>query len=443
MGALMNKRLRNRSQYYPDHYELPVSVEHHSQLGGGYGLAQLGVMDEVFDRLAKYDLVDQPLKRNIAADSINYFLDKIHPCSLIEFDGALESMDLTKSIGFGAQKKKIFSRQDPAMLEYLRDYVEKSKLQTYHIIVNGAQKDEIRVDGKTPRLFCSFPPEHTFLATIVLGDFVDQFLSHRFCLDGSISTIGDSVQTGAAQHYYEELSKRPYAYCTDTSAQDSSVTTEFINMVYDAIKMKYELDEESSNLFEAVRFNSINKLMNVNGHVFLVNRGLGSGDYLTTIINIMWRYYMFLENYNHKYEDVLLDNTIIICGDDFACSSEHPDLNLNSSYAKIEWAGKPITWEEMDFCSLHFRPYVHHDPIKVEAVLNLRKKKLHQLSPVHEMQRLGGLLRVLSNERIYNLIVSKMSKLVSDYPETRKAYRDLYISYEDLYLCYNSYIQYH
>jgi hypothetical protein len=154
----------------------------------------------------------------------------------------------------------------------------------------------------------------------------------------------------------------------------------------------------------------------------------------------MWRYYMFLESYNHKYEDVEKDNVVLICGDDFACSSKFDDLNHDSKYAKIEWAKKPVPWDEMDFCSIHFTPYVHHDPKKVMAVLNLRRKKIHQLSPEHEMQRLGGILRVLSNEQIYQVVLNRMARLAFEYPETLVSYRNLYISYDDLYENYNEYL---
>jgi hypothetical protein len=441
VGTLMTKRLRDRSQYYPEFSELPVDVMRHSQIGSGYKIAELGDLGEVYDRLAKYDIPDIPLKRELAHEAIRYFTDRIHPCEFIEPEGAYDAMDKSKSIGFGAVTQKIFSREDPEMYEYLMKYVELSKHTIHHVIINGAQKDEVRVEDKTPRLFTSFPPEHTFLATCVLGDFMDQFLDYRFCTDGSISSVGDSIQCGAAQFYYEQLSKRPFVYCTDTSAQDSSVPAEFINMVYDEIKTKYSLDDEEDMMFEAVRFNSINKLMNINGDLFLVPRGLGSGDYLTIVINIMWRYYMFLASYNHPLETVLEDNTLIICGDDFVCSSNYDDLNHDSDYAKIEWAKSPISWDDMDFCSIKFKPYIHHDPKKVMAVLNLRKRKVHQLSPEHEMHRLGGLLRVLSNQEVYSTILNRMRNLAHKYPETNRAFRDLFISYDDLFLCYNSYIK--
>jgi hypothetical protein len=439
-GVLQNKKLRDRSQYYPDLNELEINLKTHSQIGSGYKIAELGNLDEVYDRLAKFDIDDKPLNRKLALDAVKTFTDKIGSCSLIEPDGAYDSMNKSSSIGTGAQLMGIFSREDPRMYEYLMGYLEKSKVQRCHCIINGAQKDEVRVEDKTPRLFTSFPPEHTFLASVMLGDFMDQFLDHRFCTDGSISTVGDSIQCGAGRYYYDQLNRRPYVYCTDTSAQDSSVSAEFINLVYDEIKLKYDLSEEEDMMFENVRFNSVYKMMNINGEVFLVPRGLGSGDFLTIVINIMWRYYMFLCSYNHPLETVLEDNTVIICGDDFACSSNYNDLNHDSEYAKIEWAGKPVDWDDMDFCSIKFKPYIHHDPKKVMSVLNLRKKKQHCLSPEHEMQRLGGLLRVLSNEKVYNEILSRMSKLANEYPETQLSFRNLFISYDDLFYCYNSYI---
>lgn len=435
----MTKRLRDRSQFYPDLEELPVNLTTHSQLGSGYKLAEIGDLDEAYDRLAKYDREDLPLDLPKANDAINYFLSRISNCSFIDENDAYNCMDMSKSIGYGAQQEKIFARLDPKMKDYLFKYLELSKRTTHHVIINASQKDELRVEDKTPRLFTSFPPEHTFLATVVLGDFLDKFLENRFCVNNTISTVGDSTQLGAGKYYYDELSKRPYVYCTDTSAQDSSVSAEFINLVYDSIKLKFDLTEEESNMFEAVRFNSINKMMNINGDLYLVPRGLGSGDYLTIVINIMWRYYMFLEAYNHDYKSVLKDNTILICGDDFACSSNYDDLELSSKHAKIEWSGKPSSWSEVDFCSIKFFPYVRHDPSKVRAVLSLRKKKQHQLNPDYEMARLGGLLRVLSDEPTYKLILSKMSLLSQKYPSTNSLYNSLYISYDDLFECYNSY----
>jgi len=258
-----------------------------------------------------------------------------------------------------------------------------------------------------------------------------------------VSTVGDAIQNGAAKIYYLELNKRPYKYCTDTSAQDSSVNPKFIEMVYDAIAKKYEYSVEEKRWFDAVKYNSIHKLINVNGDLYYVPRGLGSGDYLTIVINIMWRLFMFLDSYNHPIERVFLDNTIIICGDDFACSSEYSDLNHASKYAKIEWAGRSVSWEEMDFCSIKFLPNIHHDPVKVKAVLNLRKRRLHQLSPELEMQRLGGLLRVHSNLDVYNEVLGRMNRLVDKYPNLLTEYQQLYVSYEDVFSSYNDFMFFH
>jgi hypothetical protein len=434
----MTKKLRSKSQFYPDLREFGVDLLMHSQIGEGYQLAQLGSVDELYDRLGKYDRDDPPLNRVVAKDSITYFLDRIGPCQFYDFDEAYELMDKSKSIGFGAQRGKIFSREDPDMYEYMKEYVKVSSETPHHVIVNASQKDEVRVITKTPRLFTAFPPEHTLLASMCLGDFVRQFLKHRFCVDHSISAVGDAMQNGAAAYYRYVMDCHPYTYCTDTSAQDSSISPDFIDMVYDEIKLKYDFTPVEESLFEAVRFNSINKMMNVNGDLYLVPRGLGSGDYLTTIINIMWRLYMVLENYNHDYRTFYDDNMVIINGDDLIMSSEYPDLDLNSRHAQIEWAGKPVPWSEMDFCSVKFDPYVHHDPNKVLAVLYHRKKKAHQLSPEFEMQRLGGLLRVLCNEQIYELVLGKMLDLLKKYPELEDSYDSLYISYHELYSNYNS-----
>lgn len=438
---MMEKKLRNKSQYYPDLEYISPEFEFHSQIGSGYRLAQLGDLGEAYDRLAKYDIPDVELNFDIARRSIDYFMDQISPCAFVDFEDSFDSMDKRKAIGFGAQRNGIFSRSDPNMYDYLLNYVTLCKRQISHIIINASQKDEVRVEDKTPRLFMSFPPEHTFLATMILGEFLDQFVDNRFCTNLSVSTVGDSMQNGAGKLYFDKMDVKAYKYCTDTSAQDSSVSPVFINMVYDAIKLKYDLNEEEDMMFENVRFNSIYKMVNMNGHLYLVPRGLGSGDYLTIVINIMWRYYMFLESYNHDLDKVNSENVVIICGDDFACSSDYGDLNMNSKYAKIEWAGHPVTWEEMDFCSIRFSPYIHHDPNKVLAVLNNRKKRQHILSPESEMQRLGGLLRVLSDEKVYNEILRRMFLLTQKHPETLLSYRNLFISYDDLYQTYNTYIE--
>lgn len=439
----MKKKLRAYSQYYPDLQYLTPDVMHHSQIGEDYNLAKLGCVDELYDRLAKYDIDDTSLNQACVSHAIGYFMNQIGPCGVIPFEEAFGNMDKSKSIGFGASKEKIFSRNDPNMTEYMKEYCKVSLEHTCNVIINASQKDEVRVSTKTARLFTSYPPEHTLLATMVLGDFLRQFVENRFCVNGSVSTVGDSTQNGAARVYFMELDKRPFLYCTDTSAQDSSVHPDFIGAVYEAIKSKYDYEVDEQRWFDCVKHNSINKLINVNGDLYLVPRGLGSGDYLTIVINIMWRLYMFMDSYNHPIERIFLDNTIIICGDDFACSSQYGDLNHDSKYAKIEWAGRPVTWKEMDFCSIRFIPNVHHDPVKVRAVLNLRKKRVHQMNPALEMQRLGGLLRVHSTEQVYQEVLDRMNNLVKKYPELNIEFSQLYVSYDDVYSAYNDVIEYH
>jgi hypothetical protein len=440
----MVKKLKSSSQYYPELSLVDSLVTFHSQLGDDYKIAELGCVDELYDRLAKYDIPDIPLNRKVAIDAISHFLSPIQPFKCITKREAYGLMDLSKSVGFGASSKKIYTREDERMYQYMKDYAKLTSEQIHHVIINAAQKDEVRVSSKTPRLFTSFPPEHTFLCLIVLCRFMDQFQNHSFCKDGSISTVGDSIQDGAVKHYYNVLNKRPYKYCTDTSGQDSSVSGEFLDLFYSMLETKIDFDcEEERAWYRSIVFNSKNKLLNVNGDLYLVRRGLGSGDYLTIVINIIWRFYMFVENYNHKYEDILRDNTLAICGDDFICSSQFNDLDLNSKYAKIEWAGKPVEWDDMDFCSLKFVPYIHHDPVKVKAVLEMRKKKVHMLSPKLEMQRLGGLLRVLADYKTYQRILAIMVRLVEDHPETRDDYDSLFISYNDLWNSYNLYIERH
>jgi len=439
----MQKKLRAFSQYYPDLEYLTPDVTHHSQIGDRYTLAKLGCVDELYDRLAKYDIDDTPLNWACANHAIDYFMNQIPNCGVIPFDEAFDAMDKSKSIGFGAAKEKIFSRDDPNMRVYMKEYLKLTLDRTHNVIINASQKDEVRVADKTARLFTSYPPEHTLMATIVLGDFLRQFVNNRFCVNGSVSTVGDSIQAGAGRVYFTELSKRPFLYCTDTKAQDSSVNPKFIEAVYSAINKKYQYTHDEQKWFNAVKHNSINKMINVNGHLYLVPRGLGSGDYLTIIINIMWRLFMFLDSYNHPLERVFLDNTIIICGDDFACSSEYDDLDMDSRYAVIEWEKRPLSWEEMDFCSIRFTPDVHHDPVKVRSVLDLRKKRVHQLSPSLEMQRLGGLLRVHADRETYNLILSRMKKLLDRVPELKSDFDNMYVSYSKVARSYNDFIEFH
>lgn len=434
----MHKKLRDKSQFLPIFEHIDLNLVFQSQTGEYYNLAKLGSVDEFYDRLAKYDRIDLPLNLRAARKSIDYFLDRIAPCKTRSFAEAFEDLDMSKSIGFGAQSTKIFSRRDPAMLEYMKGYITCISDSTHNVVINASQKDELRAAGKTPRLFTAFPPEHTLAATMVLGDFCEKFRSNRFCSNLTISTVGDSIQKGACAFYKHELDKRPYLYCTDTSGQDSSVSAEFLHLVYDSIRTKYNYTEEEERIFESVKHNSINKMVNVNGDIYLVPRGLGSGDYLTIIVNIMWRLYMIFDNYKYELDTYFDHNTTIICGDDLIMSSDYDDLDLNSRHAIIEWAGKPVTWKEMDFCSVSFYPYIHHDKKKVEAVLNLRKSASHMLSPEMEIQRLGGILRVLVDKEMYMGIITRMQTIVKKHPSLQYVYEEQFVTYEELFAEYNS-----
>jgi len=413
-----------------------------SQIGEGYVISPLGDLNDLYERLAKYDIEDIPLNKVRARMAITYFTDMISDCHMLSRDDAFDEISKNSAIGTGAKAAGIYSRKDPKIVDYLNDYVNESKKWQQHVIINASQKDEVRVLGKSPRLFTSFPSEHTYLCTIVLKDFMEQFQQNRFCVNGSVSAVGDAMQSGALAVYKYELSKRKYLYCTDTSGQDSSVSAEFLEMVYDQIKLKYkDMTIEEENLFESVRFNSINKMVNLNGDFYLVPRGLGSGDYLTVVINIMWRLYMILENYQYDINKYFVENTTIINGDDLIMSSDYGDLNLNSKHAKIEWAGKPVPWSEMDFCSTMFEPYIHHNENKVLAVLALRDKRSHILSPKMKMQKLGGMIRVLSTPLVYNKILSLMEDLRDKF-NLYEEFEQCFVTYEEIYDGYNSPIRY-
>jgi hypothetical protein len=438
MGNLMTKKMSSKSQYIPDLGIGAVSPGFNSQTGESYKIAELGSEDEHYTNLGKYDVEHPPLNKEIALIAIRRFLDQIGPCYFLDENEALENMDKTKSIGFGAKLCGIFSRNDPKMKTYLLNYLEASEKQVYQVVITASQKDEVRVSTKTPRLFTSFPPEHTLLCTVVLGDFFRQFLDHRFTIDGTPSAVGDPMQSGAMAEYYYQLKKRKYPYNSDTSAQDSSVSTEFLELVYDEIKTKFDLDEEQNRQFEAVRHNSIYKYININGDIYLVPRGLGSGDYLTIIINIIWRYYMILENYKYPLKDFEKHNTVVINGDDLIMSSDYDDLDLNSRHATIKWKGTYSEWDEMDFCSMKFEPFIHHDPVKVKAVLDLRRKRKHMFEPSCELQRLAGLLRTLSTKDLYLEIEQRMQDIVIEDPDLLDDYLSLHIDYETLFNNYNN-----
>jgi hypothetical protein len=411
-----------------------------SQTGAKYQIAELGDTNELYERLTKYDHEDKPINVSIANFCIQHFTDRIGDCNFLEFNDAFSDLNKDSSVGFGAKQLGIKSRLDIDLKLYLLNYYDRSRRSPLHCIITASQKDEIRVVGKTPRLFTSFPVEHTFLSSLVFGDFLRQFYDHRFCVDGSVSAVGDPMQSGSLAMYKYELSKRPYLYCTDTNAQDSSVTRSFLELVYANILTKYKLTDEEYNLFQTAKNNSIDKVVTVCGMLYLIPRGLGSGDYLTVVVNIMWRLYMVVENYSHLTMDFFSRNTTIINGDDLIMSSDFDDLDLNSPHARIEWANRHVTWDEMDFCSHKFSPYIHQDPVKVRAVLSLRKKRSYGNDPRCEIQRLGGLLHVLSDEDTYNLILTQMIDLANKY-NLQDLLDQQYISYDELFANYNLPIQ--
>jgi len=446
LGFLIRKKMSSRSQFIPD-LSLPLEKEDlilHSQTGDGYHIAELGDYEELLDRLAKYDHDCVPVDTDIAKFCINYFLDRIPSCAFVTNEYAFQSLNKNASLGFAAKKVGLISRKDLDLQNYLDSYVEMSTHSTPRVIVNAAQKDELRVDGKTPRLFTSFPVEHTYLSSIVFSDFLRQFYENRFCVNKTVSAVGDAMQNGALATYKYELSKREYLYCSDTSGQDSSVSPEFMHLVFGQLRKLYNFSEEESNMFETIRTNSIDKVISVNGLLYLVPIGLGSGDYLTVVINIMWRLYMAVKSYSKSrdYTQYFQHNSTIINGDDYISSSDFGDLDLSSQHATIEWSGRPSKWSEMDFCSCKFYPYVHHDEKKVLSVLNSRKKRSQSFSPVAEMQRLGGLLHTLSTRFVYNKILYKMMKLSQKY-HLDTEFRAQFISFTQLYTNYNCDFEFH
>jgi hypothetical protein len=443
----MRKKLSKKSQYVRDfEYGPPPTLDFYSQLSTEYALAKLGDMDELLDRLGKFDKVDLPLNSAAAMRAIKHFLDPIKTSDFVSRDDAFQNLNKLSSVGFGARSKGIDSRNDPKMRSYIDEYIDLCSETPHQCLITASQKDEMRafekskktgkMEIKTPRLFMSYPVEHTYLAVIVLGDLVRQLHENTFCTTGSVSAVGDSMQNGALAHYKRELGKRPFLYCTDTSGQDASVSAEFMHLVYDEIRTKFHLTTEEENMFQTMRINSIDKVVSVNGAVYSVPRGLASGDYLTIIINMMWRLYLIYDNYNHDLDDYCKHNTTIICGDDLVMSSDYDDLDLSSRHADIKWAGKPVPWDEMDFCSCRFTPYIHHEPSKVRAVLDGRRKISHHGDPTMEMSRLGGLLRVLSDYPTHCLITERMERL-RDRHNLCQEFDSLWVSYEMLYAVYN------
>jgi hypothetical protein len=444
----MTKKLSKRSQYTRDfEYGPPPTLDFwHSQMSEDYSLARLGNLDELLDRLGKYDKTDLPLNHDAAMRAIKHFLDPIKNSDFVRREDAFQQLNKLSSVGFGARTKGIVSRNDPQMRTYCDQYVDLCMQTPHQCLISASQKDEMRaferskktgkMELKTPRLFMSYPVEHTYLAVIVLGDLTRQLHLNTFCTTGSVSAVGDSMQGGAMAHYKREFYKRLYKYCTDTSGQDASVSAEFMHLVYDEIRTKFHLTFEEDNLFQTMRINSIDKVVNVNGQVYSVPRGLASGDYLTIIINMMWRLYLIFDNYKRDLDQYYKHNTTIICGDDLVMSSDYDDLDLSSRHAEIKWAGGPVSWDEMDFCSLRFTPYIHHDVKKVRAVLDGRRKIIHQGDPQMEMSRLGGLLRVLTDYPTHCEITKRMETL-RDRHNLCEEFDSLWIPYETLFAVYN------
>lgn len=442
----MTKKMTKRSQFVRDlNYPSKAEVIWQSQMGEGYALAELGSLNELLDRLAKYDLIDAPLNKEVAQKAINKFISHIEKCEFLDDNEAFAQLNMKASVGFGAKRAGVLSREDAELHQYLSDYIERTVVQPHHVFIAASQKDEMRAfeNGilKTPRLFMSYPVEQTYLSTIVLSDFLRQVYLSSFFKDFGVSSVGDAPQLGAYRYYQEELSKRPYLYCTDTSGQDASVPAEFLEMVYDSIQKLYDLDSYDQSLFEGVRLNSIHKMLNVNGYVYLLRRGLASGDYLTIVINMMWRLYLAYTSYHYPLEQYHEHNTTVICGDDFMSSSDYADLNHDSKYAKITWAGRPVGWDEMDFCSCKFSPNIHHDPKKVESVLYGRVQARSAGDPNAEMQRLAGLLRVHADRATHKLITNRMLHLCDKHGLVDE-FNSLWVPYWVVYQTYNCYLQF-
>jgi len=441
-GNIGDRKFNGYSQYLGEMSPLS-DIMFHSQLGDGYEIAKLGKLEDMIERFRKYDVEHPPINYDLAVKAIDTFFDRIGNCDVLSFEEAFDELDLSKSIGMGAKNSKIISREDSQMINYLKGYIDIASTQNVFCLINGSQKDEVRVVGKTPRFFTSFPPEHTVSASMVMGEFFRQFASNSFANCGLPSAVGDPLQSGGMAFYKDALERHPYWYCTDTSAQDSSVSAEFMNLVYDKVKKKIIFpNEDYEYLFENVRFNSINKLININGELYVCPRGLGSGDYLTIIINILWRYYMVLENYHHDLDRILIDNTIIINGDDLVMTSEFKDLNLNSKHAKIEWAGGPIPKEQSDFCSLMFYPYIHHSSEKVMAVYKLRKQRSKSFDPNAEAQRIAGLMRCLVDYKTYKYFSNILEIMHVEGEISYEVYQNSMISYQEIFNRYNTYLSF-
>jgi hypothetical protein len=436
IGSVGIKKLSKKSKFGHHLNYVSGTKQYQSQTGDGYDLVILGDMGHAFDQLAKYDKHDEPASADALKFTLKYFLEWIKKCEVMDITLAQQQMNMSSSSGFGAKRAGISSRSSPKMQLYLMEYLNLAGVGPVKCVISGSQKDELRVHDKLARFFTSYPPEQTLLSCIVLGDFVRQFYSRSFSKDGFVSAIGDAPQKGSMKVYYNELRKRQFAYCTDTSAQDSSVPVWFIRVVLEQIMAKYDLDEIEQNWFDNVISNSIYKAVNIAGYVYLVPRGLGSGDYLTTIINVMWRFYMVVENYNRPLTEFFKHNTVIINGDDLIMSSDFNDLDLSSRYASIKWAGRPVSWEDMDFCSCKFLPDIHYDSLKMRSVLDKRVQVSQTLHPESEMERLGGLLLIHVDESFYKEVLSRMQKIRDEYSLFLE-YERKYVSYDQLWSAFN------
>jgi len=428
--SIMNKKTSKKSQYYRETFS--GEITHHSQLGTGYDLAKLGSYKEVMDRLRKYDREYPPLTQVAVDKTFEHFFRYIGRCSILDRVDAFGMLNKDASVGFGGKSMGIIDRKDPSLFDYLEQYLELASF----CIINGSQKDEIRVIDKTPRLYTSYPVEHTFLATMLLYHFCQQFYANSFIKKGVSSAVSDSPQKGAFKVYLDQLTMRKYLYATDTSAQDSSISPVFISQVYKRIANNMELDETTTLWLNRIEFNSINKLISINGNCYLVSGGLGSGDYLTLVINILWRMYMVLENYKYDLDKFFEHNTVVINGDDLAMSSDYV-LDLSSRHAQIEWKGSPISVKELDFCSMRFSPYIHHDEDKCRAVLTKRKKKQFVGMDSMEMQRLGGMLQLCVSPGFHQEVLERMKSLASKNSEMEKLYWQLWVSWDEVFYNYN------
>jgi len=438
----MNKKTSKKSQYYREglvseiklynpRYKGP-DVVLHSQLGSGYDLAKLGHYDQLIDRLRKYDRIYPDLDQKCVDLTFDHYFKNIGDCQIIKREEAFCLLNKDASVGFGGKLLGIKDRKDPQLFDYLEEYLETPSF----CIINGSQKDEIRVESKTPRLFTSYPVEHTFLATIMLYTFTQQFYANSFIKKGISSAVSDSPQKGAFKIYLDKLMMRKYLYATDTSAQDSSISPQFISQVYDRIGKNMVLDDVTTKWLNRIKFNSVNKMISINGNCYLVKGGLGSGDYLTLVINILWRMYMVLENYKYDLDKFFDENTVIINGDDLVMSSEHL-LDLSSRHAQIEWKGTPISVKDLDFCSMRFFPYIHHDEQKCRSVLVNRKKKQFIGMDHMEMQRLGGMLQLCVSPEFYHDVLQRMTNLVKINPSLEGLFWQLWISFDEVYYNYN------